>query len=238
MTNNQKPVISFKKVNLSFNKKPVLKDLSFDIYAGEIVSILGPSGSGKSTVLKLITGLIDADSGEIIVNAKSFGMAFQHGALFSSLTIEDNLALALEKTTKMKTKEINDRVYECLEMVGLSHTAKSLPGELSGGMQKRISIARALALHPEILLYDEPSTGLDPATAFKLEEDMLMLRDAIGLTSVIVTHDVETVKHISDRVLIIDKGFIVWKGDIQEFIASDSPYPVSFKERKPINNSK
>jgi len=236
MTNNHihKPIISFNNVNLSFKGREILKNLSFNIYPGEIVSVLGPSGTGKSTILRLISGLVKPDSGEITVNAKRFGMAFQHGALFNSMTIQENIALALEETTQMNYEEINERVNEALEIVGLPNTADMYPKELSGGMQKRISIARALALHPEILLYDEPSTGLDPATAAKLEEDMLALRDKIGLTSIVVTHDVDTVKHISDRVLILDKGNIVWKGTCIEFMEADSPYPCSFRERKTL----
>lgn len=226
------PVISFEKVNLSFGKKQVLNNLSFDINKREIVTIAGPSGSGKSTILKLISGLLIPDSGNITINAKSFGMAFQYGALFNSMTVKDNVALALRETTKLSKKEIEKRVNESLKTVGLLHTVNMYPGELSGGMQKRVSIARALALHPEIVLYDEPSTGLDPATASKLEEDMLRFRDQIGFTSVVVTHDVETIKHVSDRVLILDKGHIVWEGTNEEFMTDNSPYPCSFRERK------
>lgn len=232
------PVISFKNVYLSFDNKQVLIDLSFDIYEKEIVTIAGPSGSGKSTILKLITGLLKADSGEITINAERFGMAFQHGALFNSLKVKENISLPLKETTHLSRREINKRVCESLETVGLLHTKNMYPAELSGGMQKRISIARALAMHPEVLLYDEPSTGLDPATAAKLEDDMLILRDKIGLTSVVVTHDVETIKHVSDRILILDNGHIVWQGTNEEFMNDNSPYPVSFRERKDIEELK
>lgn len=234
----QKAIIIFENVNLAFGKKQVLNDLSFKVFSEEIVTIAGPSGSGKSTILKLICGLLRPNSGNITINARRFGMAFQYGALFNSMTIRDNIALALKETTKLSKKEIKQRVQESLETVSLAHTIDMFPSELSGGMQKRISIARALALHPEILLYDEPSTGLDPPTAAKLEEDMLRLRDDIKLTSVVVTHDVDTIKHVSDRVLILDKGHIVWQGTIKEFIYNDSPYPRSFRERKDVEEIK
>lgn len=230
------PIVSFKNVCISFKKVPVLKDLSFDIYPGEIVTIAGPSGSGKSTILKLLGKLIYMDSGEIIINAKRLGMAFQKSALFNSMTIWKNVALALEETTDLNKKEINKRVCNALEMVSLSHTENMYPDELSGGMQKRISIARALVLHPEIILYDEPSTGLDPGTASKLESDMIKLRDKTGVTSIVVTHDVETIKKVSDRVLILYDGKIKWEGTKDEFLTTDSPYPRSFRERCSIED--
>ncbi len=235
---DQQTIINFENVDLSFGRKKVLDALSFKIFPREIVTIAGPSGSGKSTILKLISGLLKPDSGEITIRAGRFGMAFQYGALFSSLTVRKNISLALEETTNFSKWEISGRVRESLETVKLGHTINMCPGELSGGMQKRISIARALALHPEILLYDEPSTGLDPPTAAKLEEDMLRFRDKIGLTSVVVTHDVETIKHVSDRVLILDKGHIVWQGTNEEFTNDNSPYPASFRERKYVEEIK
>lgn len=234
MTNNKakNPVITFKNVSLAFGHKVILKDLCFEVYPKEIVSIIGPSGAGKSTILKLITGLLEPDSGEVTVNAKRFGMAFQNAALFNSMTVWGNIALALKETTNMSLKQIKKRVAECLEIVNLAEAGNMYPEELSGGMQKRVGIARALALHPDILLYDEPSTGLDPGTAFKLEEDMLKLRDEVGLTSVVVTHDINTVEHVSDRVLILGQNKIIWKGTIEEFMTSNELYPFSFRERK------
>ncbi|MCK7515978.1 MAG: ATP-binding cassette domain-containing protein [Desulfobacterales bacterium] len=234
----QEPIISFKNVYLSFGEKDVLKDLSLSVYPKEIVSIAGPSGSGKSTILKLISGLIEPDSGEIIVKATKIGMAFQYAALFNSLSIWENLALALQETTNLSKEEIDIRVKEALKIVKLEHTEEMYPAELSGGMQKRISIARALALHPEILLYDEPSTGLDPATASKLEDDMVRLRDEIGVTSIVVTHDIDTIVHISERILILDKGHLVWQGSNDDFKIDQSPYPCSFRERRTLESCK
>lgn len=235
--NKNKPIIQFKDVCLSFNGSQILNNLTFEVYPLEIVTIAGPSGSGKSTILKLITNLIVPDCGEIIVDSTSFGMAFQYAALFNSLSVYENIALALHETTHFSKRQIDERVYNSLEIVGLRHTCNMYPDELSGGMKKRISIARALALEPEILLYDEPSTGLDPATSAKLENDMVRLRNEINVTSIVVTHDIATIKNVSDRVLILDKGKIVWQGKLNEFMTDKSPYPSSFRDRTPIDES-
>lgn len=238
MNGNKNAVVIFKDVCLSFGKKQVLDNLSFKIYPREIVTVAGPSGSGKSTILKLIAGLLTPDSGEITVNAERFGMAFQYAALFNSMTVRENISLALYETTKLSKLEIDERVQESLKIVSMEGTEKMYPAELSGGMQKRVSIARALALKPDILLYDEPSTGLDPATSSKLENDMVKLKEQIHVTSVVVTHDIYTIQKVSERVLILDKGKIAWSGTIKEFMEDNSPYPSSFRERKPLENRK
>ena len=225
------PIISFKDVHLSFGEKVVLDGLTFDVYSKDIISIAGPSGSGKSTILKLISGILKPDSGVIKIKAERLGMAFQHSALFNSITVWENLALPLQETTKVSSEEIDKRIKECLELVGLAHTEDLYPSELSGGMQKRVSIARALAIRPDIILFDEPSTGLDPATASKLEDDIVYLRDQLEFTSVVVTHDVETLKRVSDRILILDKGKVAWLGTEKQFIDNNTPYTCSLKER-------
>ena len=232
----KEPIVSFRDVCVSFNSTQILKDLSFDIYPGEIVTIAGPSGSGKSTILKLLGKLIYMDSGEININAQKLGMSFQRSALFNSMTIWKNVALALEETTNLSKKKINKKVQAALELVSLAHTEKMYPDELSGGMQKRISIARALVVSPEVILYDEPSTGLDPGTASKLEDDMIRLRDKTGVTSIVVTHDFDTIKKVSDRVLILYDGKIRWEGTKNEFLTDESPYPRSFRERTSIED--
>jgi len=228
------PIVRFKDVVLAFDEKVILKNLSFEIYPREIVTIAGPSGSGKSTILKLITGLLKPTSGEVENHAEIIGMAFQQSALFNSMTIWENVGLALKETTKLSKEEINKRVIEALDMVGLKETINMYPDELSGGMKKRVSIARALALRPELMLYDEPSTGLDPGTSYKLEQDIAELRKKIEVTSIVVTHDIETIKNVSDRVLIIDKGHVVWQGSLQDFLTDNSPYPQSFRNRLPL----
>jgi len=237
MNGKNNAIVIFRDVCLSFGKKKILEGLSFEIYPREIVTIAGPSGSGKSTILKLITGLLTPDSGEITVNAGRFGMAFQHAALFNSMNVRENISLALIETLKLSKKEIDNRVKESLDIVGLNGTEKMYPAELSGGMQKRVSIARALALKPDILLYDEPSTGLDPAASSKLESDMVKLKDKINVTSIVVTHDIYTIKRVSEKVFILDKGKIAWSGTIKDFLEDNSPYPYSFRERKPLENN-
>ena len=232
--NENKPIVCFENVFLSFGDKAILKNLSFKVNPKEIVCIVGPSGSGKSTILKLISKLISPDSGKITVKAKRIGMAFQYPALFNSMTIWENVALALEETTDLSFEEIDKKVMKSLKIVKLEHTKDQYPQELSGGMQKRISVARALAIEPEILLYDEPSTGLDPATAAQLESYMVKLRKEISVTSIVVTHDVDTIDNVSDRVLILDDGHIVWEGSITKFQNDHSPYPCSFRERLSI----
>ena len=230
-------IVDFKNVYLSFSNKPVLKDVSFSIYKKDIFTIAGPSGIGKSTILKLITGLLIPDKGEITVNADTFGMAFQQGALFNSMTVWENIALALIETTQLDITQIDKRVKEALETVNLTNAEKLYPDELSGGMQKRVGIARALALKPSLLLYDEPSTGLDPSSAAKLEDDMIKLKSEINVTSIVVTHDVNTIKKVSDRIIILDKCAIAWQGTKQEFMNDNSPYPLSFRERVSLNNN-
>ncbi len=233
---NKEPILIFKNVSIAFKDVKVLKEICFEIYPGEIVTIAGPSGSGKSTILKILGKIICRDSGDIMLKAKKIGMAFQRSALFNSMTIWKNVALALEETTNLNKKEINERVQQALAMVSLIHTENMYPEELSGGMQKRISIARALVLNPELMLYDEPSTGLDPGIASKLEDDMVKLRDKTGFTSIVVTHDIETIKKVSDRILILYQGNIKWSGTKQDFLSDDSPYPRSFRERRSIED--
>lgn len=238
MENQKKePIIIFDNVCLSFGKKQILKNISFEIYKSEIVCIVGLSGIGKSTILNLITKLLYPDSGTITVNADTIGMAFQHAALFNSMTVWENVALALKETTNLSKKEIATRVMDALNIVSMENTINLFPTELSGGMQKRVSVARALALHPDIVLYDEPSTGLDPITAAKLEYDMVRLRDKLNFTSVVVTHDINTIQSVSDRVMILDNGHIVWNGALSEFMNDDSIYPKKFRERKDYNNN-
>lgn len=234
--NGNEVVIEFSDVCLKFGQKEVLKNLSFKVYRGEIVSIAGPSGSGKSTILKIISGLLKPGCGRVVVNSDKVGMAFQYPALFNSMSVGDNVALGLKETTDLANAEIQQKVEEALRMVNLANTEEMFPGELSGGMQKRVSIARTLVLEPEIILYDEPSTGLDPATASKLEDDMIRLRNEINVTSLVVTHVTETLIKVSDRILILDEGRIVWEGSKEAFLTENTKYPYSFRERKPLSD--
>ncbi|MEI7473296.1 MAG: ATP-binding cassette domain-containing protein [bacterium] len=235
---NRKVLISFKNVSLSFGLKKILDDVSFNIYEKDIVTIAGPSGTGKSTILKLITGLIKPDKGEINVYSDRVCMAFQYPALFNSMTIYENVALALSETTNLAEEEIEKRVLDALNTVGLQNTEDLTPDELSGGMQKRASIARAIALLPEVILYDEPSSGLDPQTASKLEDDIVRLRDQMGITSVVVSHDMGTIQNVSDRIFILDNAKFVWQGTLGSFLSDNSKYPMLFKERLRLKKDK
>lgn len=231
--NNGLPLLELRNIYLSFGSNQVLKDFSLKVAKKEVVALIGPSGSGKSTVLKVIAGLIAPDSGSVVLRSRRIAMAFQFSALLTSLSVYDNVALPLRKNTRLSEREIHDRVLSTLELVGLSESVNTMPDELSGGMQKRIGIARALAIDPEIILYDEPSSGLDPMTAAKLEGDIRHISKKVGVASIIVTHNMETLENIVDRVLILYNGGIVWQGDRKMFFSTEDPYPVQFRERAP-----
>src|SRR6266487_587158 len=200
------PVIVFDHVQLAFDEKVVLKDLSFTLIKGHTKIILGASGSGKSTILKIITGLLRADGGVVWVNGErvdqlterelmkvrnDLGMIFQEGALFDSLTVRENVGYKLYEETDMPLDEIDRRVEEVLGFIGLSEHIDKMPSELSGGQRRRVSIARAMAAKPKILLYDEPTTGLDPITSLTIDEEIIKLRDLEGVSSIVVTRSEE-----------------------------------------------
>ncbi|HEX5215387.1 MAG TPA: ATP-binding cassette domain-containing protein [Vicinamibacterales bacterium] len=196
-------VIRFDEVSLAFDEKVILEKVSFELRAGQMKIVLGASGAGKSTVLKLILGLLRPDGGQILVNDKrvddmteedlmdvraDLGMVFQEGALFDSLTVRENVGYRLFEETNMPIAEVDARVQEILGYVGLAEYGARMPSELSGGQRRRVAIARALTSRPRILLYDEPTTGLDPITALTIDEEIIKLRDIDGVSSMIVTH--------------------------------------------------
>ncbi|MFH0976735.1 MAG: ABC transporter ATP-binding protein [Spirochaetota bacterium] len=228
----------------SFFGREVLCGADLAINEGEIFSIIGKSGSGKSVILKHLIGLLKPDSGEIIVDNQSysdadeqakikigykFGVLFQGAALFDSMNIYDNVAFGLRR---MKTPEpaIKTTVSEMLEQVGLRNIDDKYPHELSGGMQKRAGLARSLALKPEIMLYDEPTTGVDPITASAVDDLILKMRDKFGVTSVVVTHDMNSAYKISDRMAMLLDGRIIFCGTPHEIKNSDDPYIMQFIE--------
>ena len=172
-----KAMISLKDIHLSFGERTILDGVNLKVFPGEIATVLGPSGAGKSTIIKIIAGLLEPDSGEVLVKSKKIGFAFQYSALFSSYTVQENLELVLEQTTNLSSREIRLKSEEALELVGLLHVRDHFPSQISGGMQKRVGIARALAIEPDIMLYDEPSAGLDPIVAHKLEEDLKRINE-------------------------------------------------------------
>jgi len=206
------PVIVFDKVQLAFDDKVVLRDLSFTLLKGHTKIILGASGSGKSTALKIITGLLKADAGIVWVNGQrvdqmseeemmtvraDLGMIFQEGALFDSLTVRENVGYKLYEETDMPLDEIDKRVEEVLGFIGLGEHIDKMPSELSGGQRRRVAIARAMAFKPRILLYDEATTGLDPITATTVDEEIIKLRDLENVSSIVVTHQLRDAFYVA-----------------------------------------
>lgn len=224
----KKTVIEVKDLTVGYDDFIVLKDLNFSIYEGEVFVILGGSGCGKSTVLKHMIGLFEPITGDIIINDKSivnadpnekdailrqFGVLYQSSALFSSMTLEENLALPLQEFTSLSNEVISATSSMKLGLVGLEGFESFTPSEISGGMKKRAGLARAMALDPEILFFDEPSAGLDPISSADLDKLILELRKTSGTTMVIVTHELDSIFTIADRVIILDKDS---KGIIEE----------------------
>jgi len=228
-------IIEFKDVRKSFNGLLVHDGINLSIQKGEIMSLLGGSGSGKSVLLKELIGLIMPDSGDIFVLGKQVtqmnenalmplrehvGMLFQGAALFDSLTVFENIAYPLREHLRLTEKDIRERVAEKLKLVGLSGIESKMPDELSGGMKKRVGLARAIATEPDIIMYDEPTTGLDPINARRINELIVELQRKLGVTTVVVTHDLHCVKTVSNRIAMLHEGKIVTVGTWNELIAS------------------
>ena len=232
-----KALIKVENLTGGYNETVILKDVSFEVYEGEILVILGTSGCGKTTLLKHLIGLLYPFSGKIyllghdllslpekkaMILMRKIGVLFQNGALLNSITVADNVAIPYEQHTNLKTDLINQLVQLKLKLVGLPHAAELLPSELSGGMRKRAALARAIALDPPILFADEPAAGLDPVTAASLDRLLLDLRKLLGMTLVVVTHELTSIKRIADRVLFLDKGRIAFLGTLEQAMASES----------------
>ncbi|MDG1277257.1 MAG: ATP-binding cassette domain-containing protein [Algoriphagus sp.] len=218
-----KSIIEVSKLNKSFGENHVLRDFDMSLAAGENLVILGKSGSGKSVLIKCIIKLIEADSGEIMVLdhdisaldqdemdllRKDIGFLFQSNALYDSMTIRENLEFPLRRhwTVEQRESQAEDAVMEALEDVGLSHTVNMMPSELSGGMRKRIALARTLILKPKVILYDEPTTGLDPITAREISELMISIQEKYKASSVIISHDMNCIRITSNRVITLIEG--------------------------------
>lgn len=216
----------------SFGDKKVIDDISFTVNDGEILAIVGFSGSGKSTVLKLISDLIEKDSGEIITSGGDIAFVFQYSALFDSLNVYDNIAFALHERKDLRKKyseqEIRKIVNEKLELVGLKGIENMYPAELSGGMQKRVSFARAIVTEPKVILYDEPTAGLDPIASTLIEDYIIRLRDETGATSIVVTHQMSTIKRTADKVIMLYDGKIVFTGTPDELCQMNNEYTRQF----------
>jgi phospholipid/cholesterol/gamma-HCH transport system ATP-binding protein len=241
-------VIRLVGVYKRFESLVVLEGVDFEVAKGETIALLGPSGTGKSVLLKHINGLIHPDRGEVFVDGQSVGQlkrrelsalrsrigyVFQFGALFDSMSVAENIKLGItDEACAADAPYCNARVVECLELVNLpADTARKFPAELSGGMRKRVGIARAIAGQPEYLLYDEPTSGLDPVNADVIDELVVKLRDTLGVTSVVVTHDVRGAFRVADRVALLTDGKIRAFGTPKEFRESQDEVVREFIER-------
>jgi len=225
--NHQGVSVQVRGLRKSFGGELVLKGLSFEVEPGEIFVIMGPSGSGKSVLLKHIIGLEQPDEGEILIEGElvqsagvmdryRLAMVFQSGALLNSLTVGENVGLYLSEHRLKPPQEIARIVAEKLDLVGLKEAADKMPGELSGGMKKRVAIARALVVEPQLILYDEPTSELDPLSAVVIAEEIVRLRERVGATSLIVSHDRDLAFGVADRIAVIHQGEILTVGTREE----------------------
>jgi phospholipid/cholesterol/gamma-HCH transport system ATP-binding protein len=241
-----KPVISLRDLRVSYGEREILHGISFNVQPGETLVILGGSGSGKSTLLRTLVGLEKPSAGEIWIKGrdiaktstaemdairKKIGMSFQGGALFGSMTVGENVALPLREHTHLADSTIEVILRLKLEQVGLEGFEYYMPAQLSGGMKKRAAVARALAMDPEILFFDEPSAGLDPIIAAGIDQLILELKRAFRMTIIVVTHELASAFLIADRMLLIDKGNIIALGTVEEMRGSTQPRVRQFLDR-------
>jgi phospholipid/cholesterol/gamma-HCH transport system ATP-binding protein len=240
--------IEIDNLHFSIQDRPIFRGVSMQFPPGKIVAIMGPSGTGKTTLLRLITGLLKPEKGEIIVNGqkvsslnrvdlnelrKNLGMLFQNGALFTDMTVYDNVAFALHEHTRLPERIIRDIVLMKLECVGLRGAVDLMPRELSGGMNRRVALARSLALDPDIILYDEPFTGQDPISMGVLIRLIKTLHDVLNMTSVIVSHDIAETASIADYIYLIAGGLVVGEGTPEELKRSSKPEVKQFMNGEP-----
>jgi len=239
---NVKEILLFDSVSIGFNGRNILNSVSFSVNMGDTMVILGPSGAGKSSILRTLLGLWSPDEGRIFIDGnditqlkesellplrKRMGIVFQGNALFDSLTVEENISYFLKEKNSVNEKQIKERVKECLSFVNLENTEELFPSELSGGMKKRVAIARALAFKPDIIFYDEPTTGIDPVNS-RAVIDLMKKIQLEGATSIVVTHDVHSALQVGDYFAVIDDGRIIQKGTINEILKSDNEFIKEF----------
>ena len=240
--------IEIKNIHKSFGENHILQGFSIAVQEGETLSIIGPSGVGKSVTLKTILGLITPDSGEVWVDGRSVhallraelfelrrnvGYVFQFAALFDSMSVGENVAMGLRRIQGMSEGEIEKRVSYCLDMVDMEGTEERRPAELSGGMRKRAGLARAIATQPKYLLYDEPTTGLDPVTTTTIDELIIRMSEELGVTGIVVTHDMASAYQISDRIAMLHEGSIRFVGTPDAIRSTDDPVVKGFVEGRP-----
>src|SRR5215813_386918 len=242
--NQESPIaISIQDLHKAFGEQKVLNGISFRVMEGKITAVIGRSGGGKSVLLKLLVRLLPADSGSIRIAdeemtkldekqlnkvRKKIGFLFQQAALYDSLTVEENVAFPLSRHLDMSVKEEQKRVQELLSEVGMERDGKKLPSQISGGMQKRVGLARALALDPEILLFDEPTAGLDPITAAEIGKLIVDMKEQRHMTAIVVTHDVRGAKQFADRMVLIHEGNIRAEGKFDDLQKSEDDFVKQF----------
>lgn len=242
-------VISLRQLNITFGTHTVLDNIDLDIYKGETLAVLGPSGTGKSTVLRSMIGLLEPNGGQIFIQGEDvsgldedgwnrlrmkMGMVFQYSALFDFLTVGENVAFGLRQHTDKSNEEIQGIVTQMLDLVGLPGTQNLYPAELSGGMKKRVGLARAIAGNPEIVLYDEPTAGLDPIMSRNISRLIKKTQEQLHVTSVLVTHDMQSAFYAADRVAMLYEGHIVAIGTAEEMKNSTNPIVKAFIEGREI----
>ncbi len=235
-------------IHKAFGEKKVLQGFSLTIASGQTMSVIGASGSGKSVTLKHIIGLLRPDAGEVWVDGENIarldqasvyrirrkvGFVFQFAALFDSMTIAENVAMGLERMEKYSDSEIRDRVESCLERVDLPGYGDRMPSQLSGGQRKRVGFARAIATEPDYILYDEPTTGLDPITKAVIDELIMRMADDLGVTGVVITHDMNSAFKISDRIAMLHEGRNRIEGTPEEIRSTEDPVVKGFIEGRP-----
>jgi len=238
-------VIRLVDVHKAFGPKKVLEGFSLDVVEGEAMVIIGYSGTGKSVAIKHIVGLLEPDSGEVWVDGLEvpklsrrdlyelrarIGYVFQFAALFDSMTIGENVAMGLRKQQELTEPQIEDRVHEALDLVDLPNVAERFPAELSGGMRKRVGIARAIALRPKYILYDEPTTGLDPVTSAVIDQLMIRMREKLGVTSIVITHDMRSAYSVGTRIAMLYQGRVRQVGTVEEIQHTTDPVVRQFIE--------
>lgn len=242
-------VISLRQLNITFGTHTVLDNIDLDVYKGETLAVLGPSGTGKSTVLRSMIGLLEPNGGQILIQGEDvsgldedgwnrlrmkMGMVFQYSALFDFLTVGENVAFGLRQHTDKSDEEIQGIVTQMLDLVGLPGTQDLYPAELSGGMKKRVGLARAIAVNPEIVLYDEPTAGLDPIMSRNISRLIKKTQEQLHVTSVLVTHDMQSAFYAADRVAMLYEGHIVAIGTAEEMKNSTNPIVKAFIEGREI----